>query len=147
MAYYGRGPRENYIDRCTGSFLGLWESTVTEQYEPYVRPQDNGGKTAVRYVDFKDGAGRGVRFAASEPMSVQALHCCWEDLEFARHRNGQKRFRSIVAARDEVYLNLDVRQVGLGGGSCGPDPMKKYLFDPKSPVSWTLSIAPLNAGK
>jgi hypothetical protein len=80
-------------------------------------------------------------------MFVQALHCCWEDLDFARHRSGQKRFRSVVAARDEVYLNLDVRQVGLGGASCGPGPMKKYRFNPNDTVSWTLSISPLGAGK
>ncbi|MBR2065559.1 MAG: DUF4981 domain-containing protein, partial [Kiritimatiellae bacterium] len=74
IEYYGRGPRENYVDRCTGSFLGLWKSTVADEFEEYVRPQDCGGKADVRYVELKDGSGRGVRFAASEPMFVQALH-------------------------------------------------------------------------
>ena len=144
IEYYGRGPRENYVDRCTGSFLGLWKSTVAEEFEEYVRPQDCGGKADVRYVELKDGAGRGVRFAASEPMFVQALHYTWEDLDFARHRAGQKRFRTPLVARPEVYLNLDVRQVGLGGGSCGPAPMQKYRFDPNEPVSWHLAISPVS---
>ena len=65
MRYYGRGPRENYVDRKTGSFLGVWDSTVTDQYEPYVRPQENGSKCDVRWVEFRDGEGRGVRFSAS----------------------------------------------------------------------------------
>ena len=144
VEYYGRGPRENYVDRCTGSFLGLWKSTVAEEFEEYVRPQDCGGKADVRYVELKDGSGRGVRFAASEPMFVQALHYTWEDLDFARHRAGQKRFRTPLVARPEVYLNLDVRQVGLGGGSCGPAPMQKYRFDPNEPVSWHLAISPVS---
>ena len=144
IEYYGRGPRENYIDRRTGSFLGLWKSTVAEEFEEYVRPQDCGGKADVRYVELKDGSGRGVRFAASEPMFVQALHYTWEDLDFARHRAGQKRFRTPLVARPEVYLNLDVRQVGLGGGSCGPGPMAKYRFNPNEPVSWHLAISPVS---
>ena len=144
IEYYGRGPRENYIDRRTGSFLGLWKSTVAEEFEEYVRPQDCGGKADVRYVELKDGSGRGVRFAASEPMFVQALHYTWEDLDFARHRAGQKRFRAPLVARPEVYLNLDVRQVGLGGGSCGPAPMFKYRFNPNEPVSWRLAISPVS---
>ena len=144
VEYYGRGPRENYIDRRTGSFLGLWKSTVADEFEEYVRPQDCGGKADVRYVELKDGSGRGVRFAASEPMFVQALHYTWEDLDFARHRAGQKRFRAPLVARPEVYLNLDVRQVGLGGGSCGPGPMFKYRFNPNEPVSWHLAISPVS---
>ena len=142
MKYYGRGPRENYVDRLTGSFLGVWESTVSDQYEVYVRPQDNGGKCDVRWVEFTDKSGRGVRFSASEPLFVQALHYGMEDFEFARHRSGQKRFRTPLVPREEVCLNLDVRQLGLGGASCGPGPMEKYTF-PIEKTSWTLRIEPV----
>ena len=142
MRYYGRGPRENYIDRLTGSFLGVWESTVTDQFEPYVRPQDNGYKCDVRWAEFTDKTGKGVRFTASEPLFLQALHYDVEDLEFARHRNGQKRFRTPLVPRPEVCLNLDVRQLGLGGASCGPDAMEKYRF-PIEPVSWSLRLEPV----
>ena len=140
MRYYGRGPYENYIDRKTGSFLGLWESTVTDQYEPYVRPQDNGYKCDVRWVEFCDAEGRGVRFSASSPLYVQALHYDWEDLEFARHRAGQQRFRAPLVPHDEVCLNLDIRQLGLGGNSCGPGPIwDKYVF-PIRTEEWKLRI-------
>ncbi len=142
MAYYGRGPRENYIDRKTASFLGWWESTVTEQYEPYVRPQDNGYKCDVRTVQFTDKSGRGVKFTCEEPLFVQALHYGREELEFARHRNGQQRFRGILSERPEVMLNLDLRQMGLGGASCGPRPMGKYLF-PTKDETWSVTLTPV----
>ena len=139
MRYYGRGPRENYVDRKTGSFFGVWESTVTDQYEPYVRPQDNGSKCDVRWAEFRDASGRGVRFSASVPLYLQALHYEREDLEFARHRNGQQRTNVPLVPVDEVCLNLDVRQLGLGGASCGPRPMQKYIF-PIQREEWVLRL-------
>ena len=142
MFWYGRGPYENYIDRCTGSFLGWWESTVTEQFEDYVRPQDNGYKCDVRKVRFTDDAGAGVEFSGDVPLFVQALHYGMEDLEFARHRAGQKRYRTPLAPRDEVVLNLDVRQLGLGGASCGPQPMAKYVF-PIQRETWSVTLKPV----
>ena len=142
IKYYGRGPRENYIDRCTASFFGVWTSTVTEQFEPYVRPQVNGGRCGVRWVEFTDAEGRGVRFSGSEPLFMTALHYTWEDLELSRHRAGQKRFRAPLVPREEVCLDLDVRQTGLGGASCGPGPMAKYRFDPNVLVIWTIDIQP-----
>ena len=143
MSWYGRGPYENYIDRCTGSFLGWWESTVTEQFEDYVRPQDNGYKCDVRTVRFTDDSGAGVEFSGDVPLFVQALHYGMEDLEFARHRAGQKRYRAPLVPRDEVVLNLDVRQLGLGGASCGPRPMAKYVF-PIQKETWRVTLKPVS---
>ena len=143
MRYYGRGPRENYIDRCSASFFGIWTSKVSEQFEPYVRPQVNGGKCGVRWVEFTDEEGAGVRFSGSEPLFMTALHYTWEDLESSRHRAGQKRFRVPLVPREEVCLDLDVRQTGLGGASCGPGPLAKYRFDPNVPVTWTIDIRPV----
>ena len=146
MAYYGRGPYENYVDRKTGSFLGWWESTVTDQYEPYVRPQDNGYKCDVRTVQFTDDSGAGVEFSGDVPFFVQALHYGMEDLEFARHRNGEKRYRTPLRAREEVVLNLDCRQLGLGGASCGPRPMQKYIF-PIQKETWSITLKPVKGRK
>lgn len=141
MRYYGRGPRENYIDRKTASFFGVYDSTVTEQYEEYVRPQDNGYKCDVRWAAFLAEDGKGVKFSASVPLFMQALHYEAEDLEFARHRNGQQRFRHAPEKTREVNLNLDIRQLGLGGASCGPRPMEKYKF-PVKEESWILRMEP-----
>lgn len=141
IRWYGRGPEENYIDRCTGSFVGIWSSTVTDQFVDYVRTQENGGKSGVRWVEFTDNRGFGVRFSAvGEPMFMRALHYEFEDLEFARHRNGQRRFRAPLREHPEICLDLDVRQTGLGGASCGPQTMGKYRFDQRKPVEWSLKI-------
>lgn len=147
MEYYGRGPQENYIDRCTGSFVGVYRSTVREQFVDYVRPQDCGGKTGVRWAVFANRRGEGVRFSSTAPMCMQALHYGWEDLEFARHRDGQRRYRAAPTPRDEIVLNLDVRQTGLGGASCGPGPLPQYTFDPSKPVEWTVKAEPVDGGK
>jgi beta-galactosidase len=143
IRWYGRGPHENYIDRAASSFLGVYDSTVAKQFVDYVRPQDNGYKTDVRWATFTDRHGRGARFTASEPMFMQALHYDWEDLYFARHQNGQTRWRTSLKPRREIMLNLDVRQTGLGGASCGPGPMEKYKFDPNAPVKWSIKIEPV----
>jgi len=142
FSWYGRGPGENYVDRCSASFFGLWRSTVTDQYVDYIRPQDNGYKTGVRWAELAEESGRGLHVEGSEPLFVQALHYTWEDLEFARHRAGQQRFRNVMPPRPEVWLNLDVRQTGLGGASCGPRPENEYLFD-IAPVRWTVRFAPV----
>jgi len=128
LTYYGRGPWENYIDRCSASFLGIYGSTVTEQEVRYIRPQDNGYKCDVRWVKLTDAAQRGVTVSGSVPLYMQALHHTWEDLEFARHRAGQQRIWNEKPPRKEVCLNLDLRQTGLGGNSCGPIPEPEYRF-------------------
>ncbi len=143
MRYYGRGPEENYIDRCTSTFVGIYESTVSKQFVNYVRPQENGGKSGIRWAEFTDKHGRGVRFSASEHLFMNASHFSWEDLNFARHKSGQIRRNQALIPRREIMLNLDVRQTGLGGASCGPWPMGKYRFNPSDPVAWTMTIEPV----
>ena len=141
LEYYGRGPYENYVDRCSGSFVSRYRSTVTEQYVDYIRPQDNGYKTDVRWLKLSSDDGAAVTFSGSVPFFAQALHYGWEDLEFARHRSGQQRLRNVKPPRREVCLNLDIRQTGLGGGSCGPKPEPENIFR-IGPEKWTLIIAP-----
>ena len=143
VRWYGRGPRENYIDRCSGSFFGIWDSTVAGLEESYVRPQDNGFRSDVRWAAFADAEGRGVRFSAFEPMFVQAMRYGWEDIEFSRHRLGERRIRSRLVPDDWTNLNLDIRQLGLGSASCGNNPpLPQYRF-PIQRTEWTLRIAPL----
>ena len=141
MEWYGRGPHENYVDRCSGAFFGLWRSTVSDQYVPYCRPQDNGFKCGVRWAAFTDETGGGVCVKGREPLFVQALHYSWEDLEFARHRDKQERIWNIKPPRAETCLNLDVRQLGLGGASCGPIPEAEYIF-PINETTWSVTFLP-----
>ena len=143
VEWYGRGPEENYVDRCTGSFVGLYGSTVTGLYEPYIRPQDNGYRSDVRWIKLTDGEGKGVRFSGDVPLFVQALHYTWEDLDGARHINGQVRRRVELQPRKEVCLNLDLRQLGLGNNSCGNIPLEEYIF-PIREESWSVTIEPVD---
>ena len=145
LAYYGRGPWENYVDRKTGSDLGYYESTVTDQYYPYIKPQECGGKSDVRWAAFMDEDGDGVLFKATQPLFMSALHYTAEDLDRARHRKGQERIYNIPAPRDEVYLSLDAAQMGLGGASCGPPPMQKYRIKAEA-VSFSYMMCPCKAG-
>jgi len=146
IAYYGRGPWENYVDRNTGSDIGYYESTVTDQYVDYIKPQECGGRSEVRWVALTDSAGDGVLIKAYQPLFMSALHYTAEDLEFARHRNGQQRIYNMPDARAEVCLTLDIGQMGLGGGSCGPGPMSKYLMAVQ-PVSFGYLMRPCQAGQ
>ncbi len=144
MRYFGRGPWENSIDRCTGCDVGLWSSTVSGQYVDHIRPQDNGGKTGVRWAEFFDKAdGRGVRFEyLDEPFMMQALHFTRDDLDGARHRRGEKRVYNPPAPREEVCLSLDCRQMGLGCNNCGPIPLPQYRF-PVERTVWRFLMRPL----
>ena len=142
MRYFGRGPWENAVDRCTGCDVAQWTSTVTEQYVDYIRSQDCGGKTGVRWVEFTDPAdGRGIRFAAvGEPMAIQALHFTRDDLDQSRHRPGDPRRFSPLKPREEVCLSLDCRQTGLGCNNCGPEPLQQYRF-PVERTEWSYVIS------
>ena len=141
VEWYGRGPHENYVDRSSGAFIGLWRSTVTDEYVPYQRPQDNGCKGGVRWVALSDRDGGGIVASADVPFFFQALHYSCDDLEFARHRARQERIWNVKPPRRETCLNLDLRQTGLGGASCGPRPEARYIF-PVKPEKWTIWLKP-----
>ena len=154
VEWYGRGPEENYIDRRSGSFVGCYKSTVTNLFEEYVKPQDNGYRSDVRWIELTAEDGTGVRFSGDMPLYVQALHYNWLDLVSARHRRGQERIMSLTdtrgnedniviapTARKEVFLNLDIRQTGLGNNSCGNRTRDEYCF-PIQPETWSITISP-----
>ena len=143
MRYYGRGPWGNYVDRNTGCDIGLYRSTVTEQYVDYIRPQDCGGKTDMRWAEFVDPKdGRGVRITGDgAPFMMQALHFTREDLDKARHRPGEVRQYNPLMPRDEVCLSIDCRQTGLGCNNCGPIPLPQYRF-PVEKTTWRVTFAP-----
>ena len=140
VRWYGRGPHENYNDRCSSAFFGVWSSRVADLFVDYVRPQDNGYRTGARWVEFVDTKGSGVRFVQSEPIAFQALEYGWEELYFSRHLNGERRRRASLVPEDATLLNIDVRQTGLGGESCGPQPLEQYRFNPQEKMEWTLCI-------
>ena len=149
VRYYGRGPNENYVDRCSASDIAYWESTVTDQYVEYARPQDNGYKCDVRWAAFLDDGGCGVLVKGSVPMYMQALHFSMNELELQRHRGAgtwsdesKERFYAPMFPREEVMLNIDLRQLGLGNASCGPGVLECYAF-PNQREEWNLTFVPV----
>jgi beta-galactosidase len=92
---------------------------VDEQYVPYVRPQENGNKEEVRWMTLTDGFGFGFCVTESEPFAMSALHFTAADLASVKHAYELK-------PRAEVILSLDVKQCGLGNGSCGPGVLERY---------------------
>ena len=141
VSWYGRGPGENYIDRCASTFVGAWKSTVSDQYVDYVRPQECGAKTGVRRVSLTDGNGRGIEVSGDEPFIFQALEYEREDLEFARHRKQEERRRIPLVKCGWTCFNTDAFQTGLGGGSCGPAPREENILHP-GPVKWAFTVKP-----
>lgn len=141
VAYYGRGPWENYVDRKSGSDIGYYETTAKAMYVPYVRPQECGNRSDVRWTALTDKQGQGIIFCFKTPGHFTALHYASEDLDFARHRNGQERIVNFPQPRKEICLALDAAHTGLGGASCGPIPMEKYILR-LAPFEYTYTMRP-----
>ncbi len=137
--WYGRGPHENYVDRNIGAAIGLYSSTVDEQYVPYIMPQENGNKTDVRWLTLTNGAGIGLLAAADTPMEASTSHYTADDLYRCYHTNELTRL-------DDIILNLDARQCGLGGASCGPGTREKYLVPPGT-YQFTVRLRPFSASE
>jgi len=85
LTWYGEGPEEAYVDRRAGAWLGVWDADVREQLTPYLRPQEAGSHTGVRWASVTDGRGRGLRFDAAVPMEFSALPWTPLQIEEARH--------------------------------------------------------------
>lgn len=109
LTWYGQGPAENYSDRKASSTIDVYSSPVTEQYVPYIMPQENGHKTDVRWLSLTNAAGHGLQFKADGLFEFNALHYTDEDLAAGNHTPDLK-------PRPEVILSLDHAMRGLGTG-------------------------------
>jgi beta-galactosidase/beta-glucuronidase len=136
FTWFGRGPHESYVDRKTGAKVGRFQGTVAEQYVPYGMPQENGNKSEARWATLTDEAGGGWRVTGLPALlDISAHHFTAEDLTKARHTYD-------LPHRDEITLNLDYAQCGLGNASCGPGVLPQYLLKP-TPVTFAVRIEPL----
>ncbi len=139
IEWFGRGPHESYWDRKAGARLGLFRSTVAEQYVPYVVPQEHGNKTDVRWFCVREPDGAGLLFTASRPIEFSASHFSAPDLYAAKHTLD-------LVQRAETLLTLDVHQRGLGGASCGPDTLETYRLR-AGRHRLGFSVEPIGAGR
>lgn len=140
--WYGRGPQENYSDRNTASFMGVWEGTVAEQFYPYIRPQETGNHTDVRWATLTDASGLGIKVSGEQPLNVSALDVTPEDLDPGLSKK-QMHNCDVTHSRTTNYLYVDFGQRGLGGDtSWGAAPHKPYRLEDNS-YSYSFTLTPV----
>jgi beta-galactosidase len=128
IEYYGRGPNENYCDRNTASFIDIYSSNIKDQYFAYIRPQENGYKTDVRWL--KIGNDKMITVSSPKPFCFSALHLPVEMLDQLTRKNYKHSID--VVQQPETYLHIDMFQMGVGGdNSWGARPHKQYLLPVK----------------
>ena len=141
IEYYGKGPHENYIDRAYSQNLGVWNQTVEEQFWGYVRPQETGTKTGVRYWTVTDAEGKGLKFEGTEPLECQALNYTEDDLQPSREK-AQYHSGDLVE-RPFTDLHIASRSMGIGCvNSWGAWPRSEYQM-PYKDYAYTFIISPV----
>ena len=141
IEYYGKGPHENYIDRNNSQNLGVWKQTVAEQFWGYVRPQETGTKTQVRYWNITNKVGKGLRFEGVEPLEMQALNYTEDDLQPAR--NKAQWHSGDLIERPFTDLHIAARSMGVGCvNSWGAWPRQEYQM-PYKDYAYTYIISPV----
>ena len=120
LVYFGTGAHETYPDRKIGR-IGRYVSTVAAQYIPYVRPQENGGHTAVRWFELVNAQGNGLRFVMGKPAQVSVTPNRDADLADSTHDV------EVIPCGNTV-VHIDTAHRGVGTASCGPDTLDKYLI-------------------
>ncbi|WP_207421315.1 glycoside hydrolase family 2 TIM barrel-domain containing protein [Desertivirga brevis] len=141
LSYYGRGPWENYSDRKTSAFIGVYRDDVKNQFTwNYIRPQESGYKTDVRWLSLTNTAGEGITIYGAQPICFSATNVRTEDLDPGLTKKQQHP--TDIKPRNEVYLNIDLRQRGVGGdNSWGALPHQQYrLQEKKYTYSYIISL-------
>jgi beta-galactosidase len=142
LSWYGRGPFENYIDRKTAAFVGLYGGKVADQHVSYIRPQENGNKCDVRWMKLTDPLGDGLHFSADSNFEFTVQHYRPQDIAQETRSSGMHSVD--VPKRKMIGINLDLFQMGVGGNnSWGARPIEQYRF-PADDYSFTLRIKPVN---
>ncbi|UAB84253.1 DUF4981 domain-containing protein [Zunongwangia sp. SCSIO 43204] len=141
LEYYGRGPWENYSDRNTSAFMGIYEDKVENQFVwEYIRPQEAGYKTDARWIQLENKIGGGLKIIGEQPLGFSALNVATEDLDPGEWK--AQRHPTDIPVQDKVFLHVDFKQRGLGGDdSWGRYPHRQYrLEDNKYSYSYTISL-------
>ncbi len=139
LTWYGPGPQESYLDRRDLP-VAVYKKTVGENYFPYSQPQETGNKVEVRWATLSNRAGISLLAIGQPLLGVNALHHTAEDLDQAGHHHE-------LPVRAETYLNLDWKQMGLGGDdSWGALPLRPYRLRAE-PIRYRFLLKPIAAGE
>lgn len=134
MQYFGYGPMESYVDKRLASRLGLFKCTVTENYEPYIFPQENSSHYGTKWATVSSYAGHGILFMNPNGFTFNASHYSTKQLTDAKHHY------ELIPSK-ETYVNIDYKQSGIGSNSCGPELDKKWQLDEKE-FTFEIKIKP-----
>ncbi|WP_442591743.1 glycoside hydrolase family 2 TIM barrel-domain containing protein [Pedobacter sp. AW31-3R] len=141
IEYYGRGPQENYQDRSFSAHVGVYRQSVKSQYFPYVTPQETGNKTGIRWFKVMDKSGKGFVVTSDTQLSMSALHYFDADLDDGDKRH--QRHAADISARPETQLNIDFKQMGVGGiDSWRSRPLEQYQL-PFTGYNFSFMIKPI----
>lgn len=155
MSWLGRGPHESYWDRKTSAFVGLYKGSVAEQSWVYLRPQENGNKTDVRWAAITNETGNGLLFSGMPLLEVSAHHNIMEDFESMERTDGRQqdgaevvnRHTTDVKPRDLTSVNIDYKQMGVGGdNSWGALTHPEYRLTEKE-YSYSFRMRPISGGE
>ncbi len=134
LSWLGLGPSRKLSDRQASSWEAVHQSTVTNEYVPYVMPQEHGLKCDTRWIALNNGENE-LRVTSAAPIAFSASHLHAQDLTEAKHTID-------LVPRDEVWLSIDAAHRGLGTASCGPDTTEPYKIKAKRfalDLQWTVS--------
>ena len=147
LEYFGRGPWENYSDRNSSSFVGHYKSTVSEQYVPYIRPQENGHHTDVRWMALSRKDGSGFLVTADSLIEFNVSNNPIEDFDAGPDKNKNLRHVNDIKPKDLVEVHIDFHMIGVGGDdSWGARPHEQYLIKPnKEGVKYGFTIMPFTS--
>jgi len=127
VAYYGRGPQENYADRCRGAFAGIYRQSVDQLFFPYTPPQECGTRTGIRWWKIIDQQGHGFQLTAdSTLLSISALH--YYDTDLDKGDSPGQSPAGILKPRPQTQLNIDLRQMGVDGSHQLPYGNYHYIY-------------------
>jgi beta-galactosidase len=135
-SWFGRGPFENYRDRNRSAFVGVYSLPVDEMGEAYVKPQENGNRTDVRWAELANASGNGIKIRSlGEPLNMKAIP--YTDIELH-----QADYSDDLPETGRTFVYIDAAHMGLGNSSCGPRPMDQYRLSDRS-LSFGFSIDPM----
>ena len=142
LEYYGRGPEENYADRNSAAFIGIYKAQVDSLKMPYIRPQEYGYHTDTRWLKLTDTEGNGIEVNGLQPLSFSALPIKTEALDPGETKKNQHP--TNLRYRDETTLHIDLAQRGLGGDtSWGAYPYPEYQLT-KDGYSYSYTLKLIN---
>jgi len=131
IEYYGNGPEENYQDRNYSASTGIYKQSVAQQFYPYIRPQETGNKTGIRWFKIVNNQGKGIIIQSDSLLSMSALHFFDSDLDAGDRK--QQQHSGDLKPRKQTQLHIDYKQMGLGGiDSWGNWPLEKYRLNYKN---------------